>query len=111
MSERNIPIFDEEPNVFGCNCLRCGKEFFPTPMHVYKDHRGRYCSWTCFNHRNDGRKSRWQQVECLYDDGALMRTFQSATKAAEWIGTSAHIIKRAIENDEIYNGYKWRYAT
>ena len=34
-------------------CPRCGKKFIPAPYHIYKSGKRRYCSWTCFNHRND----------------------------------------------------------
>lgn len=34
-------------------CGRCGKAFIPAPQHIYKDNGKSYCSWTCFNHRND----------------------------------------------------------
>ena len=34
-------------------CKKCGKEFIPTPLYVFKDGAKYYCKWTCFNHRND----------------------------------------------------------
>lgn len=34
-------------------CKRCGKEFLPAPLHVYKDGSKYYCTWTCYNHRKD----------------------------------------------------------
>ena len=37
-------------------CRKCGKIFIPAPMHRYRDghEQGRwYCTWTCYNHRND----------------------------------------------------------
>ena len=99
----------ESTNLIEHYCVRCGKIFFPTPMWVYKDNKGRYCSWTCFNHRNDDKKPRWQAVECLYSNGEYVCTFQSATKAAEWVGTTTDLIKRAINNETPYKGYLWRY--
>ena len=37
-------------------CKKCRKEFLPAPMHVYKHGKELYCSWSCFNHRNDEPK-------------------------------------------------------
>ena len=36
-------------------CDLCGKSFIPTYEYVYHDKKqgGWFCSWTCFNHRND----------------------------------------------------------
>ena len=34
-------------------CRKCGKYFIPAPMHVYRVGSKYYCSWTCYNHRND----------------------------------------------------------
>ena len=42
--------------VFGIKtavCKKCGKEFIPAPMHVFKEGTNYYCKWTCFNHRHD----------------------------------------------------------
>jgi DNA-directed RNA polymerase subunit RPC12/RpoP len=101
------PIIDEDP-LKPCFCVKCGKEFYPTSEHRYKDYAGRYCSWTCFNHRKDGRKYKYQAVECLYADGTPVRTFQSATKAAEWIGGEPTRIKEACNNNTFYKNYYWR---
>lgn len=102
---------ENKPDMYGlfeCSCKKCGKAFFPTPMWIYKDNKGRYCSWTCFNHRNDGKAPRYQAVECLYPNGEKVRAFQSATKAAEWIGGVPYLVKRAIDSGEKYKGYLWR---
>ena len=34
-------------------CRKCKKLFIPAPLHIYKDKSKWYCSWTCYNHRND----------------------------------------------------------
>lgn len=103
------PIDD---GLLGYSCIACGKEFFPTPVHKYRDAKGKYCCWTCFNHRNDGKTSRWQAVECLYMDGTYVRTFRSINQAAEWIGSASNDAARlrdAIINDKPYKGYLWRF--
>lgn len=35
-------------------CKKCGKNFVIAVEHRYKDGSKYYCSWTCYNHRNDG---------------------------------------------------------
>lgn len=44
-------------------CEKCGKEFFPTPYHRFRDGGKYYCKWTCYNHRNDSTKE-----ETAYED-------------------------------------------
>lgn len=34
-------------------CKRCGKNFVPAVEHKFKVDTKYYCSWTCYNHRND----------------------------------------------------------
>lgn len=34
-------------------CSKCGKVFVPAPLNIYKKNGKVYCSWTCYNHRND----------------------------------------------------------
>lgn len=56
--------FDTFVEIVDRRCDRCDKAFVPAPYHIYRDdvkrgrsHRHRiFCSWTCYNHRNDDRK-------------------------------------------------------
>ena len=34
-------------------CRKCGKKFIPAPEHRYHEGSKYYCTWTCYNHRND----------------------------------------------------------
>lgn len=43
----------DDTDLVEVKCKKCGKLFIPAPFHVFKDYRGMYCSWTCFNHRKD----------------------------------------------------------
>lgn len=43
----------KEIHIRTTKCKKCGKEFIPAPLHIYKDGRKIYCSWTCYNHRKD----------------------------------------------------------
>lgn len=91
------------------NCSRCGKIYIPTPEWLYRDNGRGYCSWTCYNHRNDGKKCRYKAVEYLLPDGTVLHSFQSASKAAEWFGTSPFRIINAIDKGTQFKGYLWRY--
>lgn len=102
----------------GANCVKCGKEFYPTPMHVFRDWRGLYCCWTCYNHRNDGceQKIMTKQVEQWSLDGELIKIFRSASEAAEAIdvaySTMTKVCKQARSESSLlytFRGYMWRY--
>lgn len=34
-------------------CAKCGKTFIAAPEHIFKQGTKWYCTWTCYNHRND----------------------------------------------------------
>ena len=94
------------------HCAKCKKEFFPTRMHVYKDGRYKYCCWTCYKHRKDGKKRRTAKaVEWRTLDGFLLNTYPSAAEAAASIeGTfSAQSIRDACRTNRPYKGYLWNY--
>lgn len=96
----------------GYPCKACGQLIFPTPDHVYKDSSGLYCCWTCFSHRNDKKKkTKGVEIECFFVDGEHLKTFESAKKAAKWIGTTENTIHIACESGRIIKGYLWRYKT
>ncbi len=91
-------------------CKGCGKEFYPTPMHRYRDYTGVYCGWTCFNHRKDKKKPRpTKQVELHTVNGDFVSSFASATEAAQRIGGLPDAIRDACRTGETYKGYKWNY--
>ena len=37
-------------------CAKCGKNFIVQPYHRYIANDKYYCTWTCFNHRNDKKE-------------------------------------------------------
>ena len=91
-------------------CSKCGKNFVPAPQHIYRDEKGCYCSWTCYNHRKDGRKPlKFKKVNLYSQSGTLIKTFTSATDAAEFTGLSIKNIQRACREKSVYSGYFWRY--
>lgn len=99
-------------------CAKCGKKFIPAPQHAYRDEKGFYCSWTCFNHRKDkdkikGRgKSRSmfaKRVLMCDRNGLILREFTSALNAAEYLGYCAKCIRDACRESKIYRGYLWKY--
>ena len=90
-------------------CPKCGKNFFPAPQHVFKDEKGFYCSWTCYNHRKDGQIRKTRRIEQFDSNNHVIRTFHSATQAAEYMGGTADGIRGACRTSTIYKGYLWRY--
>lgn len=92
------------------NCPKCGKTFITAPYHVFRDEKGFYCSWTCYNHRGDKIvKRKYKTVEQYSEDGGLIRVFTSATDAAEYTGFSTNCIRNACKNGNLYNGFRWKY--
>lgn len=49
-------VFDRDGYLDLKKCKKCGKEFIAAPLHIYKENNKYYCSWTCFNHRNDKKE-------------------------------------------------------
>lgn len=97
--------------MFEEKCKKCGKNFITAPFHIYHDHRGYYCSWTCYLHRNDGneKKERARGVERYKDPMGEVESFESAVKAAAIINGSVNSIRNACKNHTLYRGYVWRY--
>jgi hypothetical protein len=93
----------------GAYCEKCGKEFFPTAFHVYKDYKGMYCSWSCFNHRKDNQRFTRKRIEVL-QNGEVVDTYPSAKYAADVFGCCEQSIGNACRNGTEFKGYHWRYA-
>lgn len=95
-------------------CVRCGKLFIQAPQHIYKDHKGIYCSWTCFNHRKDVDATK-KYRPCSYEveqysiDGDFIRVFPDAKSAAEHFNGTPNGIRVACRNETNYKGFVWRY--
>ena len=90
-------------------CIKCGKIFIPAPYHIYKDKNGIYCSWTCYNHRDITSVKTTKSVEQYTQRGELLRVYNSASQAAEYVGASVRNIYEACRNGNIYLGYYWKY--
>ena len=94
----------------GSLCKTCGKEFFPTPMHVYKDYSGQYCCWTCFSRRTTKKKGIHAFKIERYDlDGIFLDIHDSADIAAEIFDLGSREIQRACRDGTPYGGYLWKY--
>lgn len=37
-------------------CAKCGKVFLAAPEHIYKHGSKWYCTWKCFNHKDDDKR-------------------------------------------------------
>lgn len=91
-------------------CPKCGKNFIPAPMHVYKDNGKVYCSWTCYNHRNDAKLLRKAKAVVQYTkQGEYINTFPNANIAAMQTNCIACHIREACRLHKSYKGYIWRY--
>ena len=86
----------------GAICPKCGKEFFPYPEHVYTAKGKRYCSWSCFNHRNEGKIKIARAYKCKIVqqytlDGKFLKEYKSANQAAEYMGCTANAIRNVCK--------------
>lgn len=94
-------------------CQKCGKMFIPAPLHRFRDEKGFYCSWTCYNHRVQkqaqpvGKKP--QQVAMCDRNGEEIQVFQSALKASEQTGYDYKSIQFACHQSTAFRGYYWKY--
>ena len=90
------------------NCPVCGKHFVRAAKHLYKEGKACYCSWSCFNHRDDDAVKP-RAVEQYTRSGIVKRTYKSIEDAADIIGGSSLDIFEACKNCTFYKGYLWRY--
>ena len=102
-------------------CPICGKEFYPTPMWVYKDSRHIYCSWKCLQvqFREDEAKRQavkakqikrvYKKIQQLDADGTVIAVFESAFVAADAIDGLYSGIYQACRTGRTYKKFHWRY--
>lgn len=93
-------------------CAKCGKIFIPAAYHRYRDKYGLYCSWHCYNHREEDRetiKKVYKRVLQYDDTGNLVKEYHSATDAAEHTGFVFKQIQKACRSHEPYKGFLWAY--
>ena len=93
-------------------CPGCGKGFIPAPYHVYRTSTKIYCSWTCYNHRNDKKRDKkyhYKIVEQLTLEGKVINEIKGTAEAAALIDGTQNGIMRAVSEQKAYKGYLWRY--
>ena len=94
-------------------CAKCGKNFVVAPEHRFVDGYGRrYCKWSCYNHRNDGKKSRKavRAVEQYTLDGKFICVYPSAKEAANAMVCAEDGIRAACRGKQAScSGYVWKY--
>lgn len=96
-------------------CKKCGKEFIPAPYHVYKDSHGYWCSWTCFNHRNDtvkqrgNKKYKGKRVLQYAKNGEFVARYSSMAEAARMLNADPHTIKKACAHSTTVLGFVWKW--
>jgi hypothetical protein len=95
-------------------CPVCGKEFFPTPLWVYRDIDGIYCTWSCKRKnekslRETMKKYKYKPVEQCDLDGNLLCTYDTAEDANAAVDGTIQNLRYACVRNLKYKGYKWRY--
>ena len=94
-------------------CPMCGRTFIAAPLHAYKDKNKRvlYCSYHCYNHRNDNKKAdgRAKPIEKCSRSGEVLETYVSAKAAAEQNNWDPQFIRDACRTGKMYRGFLWRY--
>lgn len=93
-------------------CQKCGKMFIPAPMHSLRDDKGFYCSCTRFLHREIPKvnlRGNRKTVAMCDRYGNEIKTFPSATKAAEYVGVEPVTIRVAIKEKRMSQGFLWMY--
>ena len=60
--------------------------------------------------RDNYHKAEKKRVEQLTLDGELIATFESQTSAANAVGIKNNALLRAVKNNGICKGFRWRYA-
>jgi hypothetical protein len=103
-------MYDEE-ELTPSYCPLCRKEFYPTPSWVYKIRRRFYCSYHCYRKATGAmeKKYKYKAVEQYTLDNVYIRTFRTASQAAEYIGSSVNGLADACRKKEKFKGYLWRY--
>lgn len=92
-------------------CPICGKHFFPTPEHVYKNGKKVFCSYTCFLKGKTQAGAFSKKVSQYALDGTLIKTFDSAVLASTKTGIHLNSIRLCCRNQQkTAGGYLWQYA-
>lgn len=100
--------------LFARTCPVCGKEFFPGPEWVYKNHEGIFCSWVCLRKREKELKEaikryKYKPVEQLTLNGELVAEYPCSADAAAAVDCSLSNLRYACLKNLKYKGYIWRY--
>lgn len=103
--------------LYETKCAICGKIFYPTELHVYKDHHGLYCSWTCYRKRDQIKgpakirmRQRYKKIDQYTLDGEYVDTHVNAEYAAYAVDGVVGSLRAAITNERPYKGYVWKYS-
>lgn len=101
----------EKTNIQEARCAKCGKNFVVAPEHIFIAGRKRYCKWSCWNHRNDGKvKKTGRAVEQYTTDGILIAVYSSAKEAANALHCDEEGIRAACNGKHQSSaGYAWKY--
>ena len=102
----------QEYHIVDRKCPLCGKNFIPAPEHRFREGNLIYCSWKCYNHREE-RKRKWCKRILMYADPnmtELLQEFRSASEAADYCeGITTSIYKACRTASHYAYGYWWCY--
>ena len=92
-------------------CPVCKRNFIPAPYHVYMDGNTPICSYTCYIHKNDGKRpSNVKPVYQYFLDGEFLRSFDSAKEAAICVGATPKMIQECCRGiTKTSAGFLWSY--
>ncbi len=91
-------------------CPKCKTRHYRLSFfsYAYKDEKGFYCGWHCYNHRKD-RKYKYKRVVMCNRDGKPLELFNSANDAAEDTGIDTKHIQWACREHKCLGGFLWKY--
>ena len=92
-------------------CPICGRLFVPAVYHTYKDSKGYYCSYTCYNRREQAIEERNVRRVCQYTlDGELVKIHKDVQAAADAAKCTVKYIRKCLTGKYPHGrGYVWKY--
>ena len=91
-------------------CAKCKKVFVPAALHRYVVRDKLYCSWHCYNHRDDNANNGMKRVAMYSPNGGTpLKCFKSASMAAIFMDAMPRRIQQACRDHKEYKGFIFKY--